>query len=105
MADYRVRVTSGEAAANADIHLDAWLEKETSPDVWEPIPLGHRTLVLDGAAVLAITGSGGTDQQKRAALLELFRAEAESWGIDESDEAYNALYDLLPSGWPVNVNL
>ena len=105
MADYRVRVESGEAAANGDIHLDVYVEKETDTDVWEPIPLGHRTMVLNGAAVMAITGGAGTDAQKRAALLELFRAEAESWGIAESDEAYNALYDLLPAGWPVSVVL
>ncbi len=103
--NYRVRVESGESAANGDLHLGAWVEKETAPDVWELIPLGHRTMVLNGARVLAITGGAGTDAQKRAALLELFRAEAASWGIDESDEAYNELYDLLPGGWPVSVNL
>ena len=103
--NYRVWVYSGEAAANGDLHLQVRVERETSPDVWELIPYGSRTMVLNGAAVLAITGSSGTDQQKRAALLELFRQEAASWGIDKSDDAYNQLYDLLPAGWPVSVNL
>ena len=103
--DYRVHILDAEPASNGDLHMDAWVQKETAPDVWQLIPLGHRTMVLDGAAVLAITEGAGTDQQKRAALLELFRQEAASWGIDKSDDAYNQLYDLLPAGWPVSVNL
>jgi hypothetical protein len=103
---YRANVLDGEAAANGDLHLDTWIQKsEDDGATWENVPAGHRTLVLDGAAVLTITESAGTDQQKRAALLELFRQEAESWGIDESDDAYTQMYDLLPSGWPVTVEL
>ena len=103
--NYRVRVESGEPAANKDIHLDVFVEKETTPDVWDLIPGGHRTLVLSGAAVLAITEGAGTDGQKLAALSALFKQEVASWGIDESDDAYNQLYDLLPGGWPVMVDL
>jgi hypothetical protein len=105
MANYRANVLGGEAAANGDIVFDCWIEKEVEEGAWEPVPMGHRTLVLDGAAVLSVTESGMTDPQKRAALLELFRQEAESWGIHESDDAYSQLYDLLPAGWPVTVGL
>lgn len=103
--EYRARVTSGEAAANGDVHLDCWIEKEQEEDVWVPVVNGHRTMVLDGAAVLAITESGMTDAEKRAALLELFRQEAASWGIHESDDAYTQMEGLMPTGWPVTVNL
>jgi len=105
--NYRVRVESGEPAANGDIHLDCWIEKEKEdePGVWELVPMGHRTLVLDGAAVLSITESDMSDAEKRAALLNLFRHEAESWGIHEADDAYSQLCGLLPDGWPVTVNL
>jgi len=103
MADYRLRVLSGEAAANGDIHLDVMVERETEPDTWVLIPLGHRTLVLDGEAVLAITESEATDNQKRDALLALIRQEVVAWGIDRSDDAYNQLLALVPGGWPVSV--
>jgi len=103
MADYRLRVLSGEAAANGDIHLDVMVERETEPDTWVLIPLGHRTLVLDGEAVLAITESEATDNQKRGALLALIRQEVVAWGIDRSDDAYNQLLALVPGGWPVSV--
>ena len=103
MANYRLRVLGSEAASNKDIHLDVMVEKETAPDTWALIPLGHRTLVLDGEAVLVITGSAATDAQKRTALLALIRQEVVNWGIDKSDDAYNQLYDLLPNGWPVTV--
>ena len=103
MADYRLRVLSGEAAANGDIHLDVMVERETEPDTWVLIPLGHRTLVLDGEAVLAITESEATDNQKCGALLALIRQEVVAWGIDRSDDAYNQLLALVPGGWPVSV--
>ena len=104
--NYRARIVSGEAAANGDIHLDVWIEKEAETDSWEPVPNGHRTLVLDGSAVLTITGDEElSDQEKLAALAELFRREAASWGIDKSDDAYTQLTELLPNGWPVTVNL
>jgi len=105
MANYRARVENGEPAADGDVHLDCWIEKEVEPGVWENVPMGHRTLVLDGAAVLSITESAMSDPQKLVALQDLFCQEAEGWGIHESDDAYSQLYDLLPSGWPVMVNL
>ncbi|HUX30441.1 MAG TPA: hypothetical protein VMV78_07410 [Thiobacillus sp.] len=103
--DYRVRVQSGEAAASGDIHLDCFVEREASPGEWELIPMGHRTLVMDGEAVLAITEGAGTDGQKLGAIAALFKQEVLSWGIDRSDDAYNQLFALLPAGWPVTVPL
>jgi hypothetical protein len=105
VTDYRVNVLSGEAAASGNVHLDVHVEKEVAPDEWSLIPLGHRTMVLNGAAVLAITTGSGTLTQKRAALLALFRQEVLSWGLDESDDAYTQLEELLPSGFPVTVDL
>ena len=98
---YRVRVASAEAAANGDVYLDCFIETDASGD-WLPAINGHRTMVMDGAAVLAITGNDAlTDQQKRAQLASLFRAEATSWGIDQADAAQTALAELVE--YPVNV--
>ena len=99
---YRARVISSEAAANGDIHLDVYVESDRTEE-WVLIPGGHRTLVLDGAAVLAITEGSGTVTQKRAALSALFKQEVKSWGIDESDEANEQMLDLVTL--PINVNL
>lgn len=105
MATYRVNVQSSEAAANGDVYLDCWIQRFDDPD-WVNVESGHRTMVLDGAAVLAVTEQPTwTDTQKRNALLEIFRQEALSWGVDEADDANTQLVALLPSGWPVNVNL
>jgi len=105
MANYRVTILGSEAAANGDIHMDVNVEKEIETDVWELIPNGHRTLVMDGEAVLAITTGTGTDAAKRASLLALFKQEVLSWGVDEADDANTQLVDLLPEGWPVSVML
>ena len=99
---YRVEVKSSEAAANGDVHLDVRIESDRTGD-WVLIPLGHRTLVLDGAAVLAITTGVGTDAQKKAALSALFKQEVLAWGLDESDDANEQLLALVEL--PVTVGL
>jgi len=91
---YRTRVESSEAAANGDIHLDVFVESDRSGD-WVLIPGGHRTLVLDGSAVLLITGGSGTPTEKRLALAALFKQEVLNWGIDRSDDANEQLLELV----------
>lgn len=101
---YRARVVSSEAAANGDLHLDCFIEKQLEDESWELVPNGHRTLVLNGAAVLTITSNEAyTIPQKHAALAALFRETAMGWGIDEADEANTSLDELVT--FPVNVNL
>ena len=99
---YRARVVDREAAANGDIHLDVFVESDKTGD-WVVIPNGHRTLVLNGKAVLDITEGAGTDNQKRTALSNLFKEEVKLWGIDKSDEASVALGELIT--FPINVSL
>ena len=101
---YRARVLNSEAAANGDIHLDTFVESDRSGD-WVLIPGGHRTLVLDGEAVLAICESGDTLANRRLAIKDLFVQEIKSWGIDESDDANEQLMALIYQGWPQTVNL
>ncbi len=101
---YQARVLSSETAANGDVHLDVYIESDRTGD-WVLIPLGHRTLVLDGAAVLAICNSGDTLANRRLAVKDLFVEEIKSWGIDESDDANEQLVALLYQGWPQTVEL
>lgn len=107
MANYRAHVINEEAAGDGTNHFDCVIQREDTPGVWVDVPKGHRTLVLGSLAVLAITENPAlTDPQKRAALKQLFQSEAQSWGIDESDAADDAIMELIPSGdWPVNVDL
>ena len=108
MADYRVRVLSSEAAADGNVYLDCWIQRynEAGEDSeWVLIPLGHRTLVLDGAAISAIVDGAGTLPQKRIAMLALFRAEVVSWGLDEAYAANVKLVSILTDGWPVDIDL
>ena len=101
---YRARVLSSEAAANGDVHLDVMVESDRSGD-WELIPGGHRTLVLPGDAVLAITTSGNTLANRRLAIKTLFIQEISAWGIDKSDDANEQLTALVYQGWPQTVEL
>ena len=101
---YRARVISSEAAANGDVHLDTFIESDRTGE-WVLIPGGHRTLVLDGEAVLAICNSGDSLADRRVAVKDLFVAEIKSWGIDESDDANEQLTALIYQGWPQTVDL
>ena len=101
---YRARVISSVAAANGDVHLDTFIESDRTGD-WVLIPGGHRTLVLDGEAVLAICESGDTLANRRLAVKDLFVQEIKSWGIDESDDANEQLTALIYQGWPQTVDL
>ena len=104
---YRLRIVGSEAAANGNVHMDTWVDVSADDgDNWEPAQAGHFTLVLNGAAVLAITGGPGTLVQKRAAMLALLKAEVASRGIDQADDADSQLRGILPNGdWPVTVDL
>ena len=101
---YRARVLSSEAAASGDVHLDVYVESDRSGE-WVLIPGGHRTLVLDGAAVLAICNSGDTLAERRQAVKDLFIQEIKAWGLDKSDDANEQLTALLYQGWPQTVGL
>ena len=101
---YRAVVLSSEAAANGDVHLDVQVESDRSGD-WLVIPGGHRTLVLPGDAVLAITTSGDTLANRRLAMKALFIHEISAWGIDKSDDANEQLTALMYQGWPQTVEL
>lgn len=105
MATYRARITKSEAAANGDVHMDVYVEKEVETDVWVLIENGHRTLVLDGEAILAITQETGTAAEKRQAIAALFKQEVLSWKVDRSALANEELQALVPGGWPLDVNL
>jgi hypothetical protein len=109
MATYRAHVLNTQAAGDGSVHFDCWIQLLTDvgpPEVWTNVPRGHRTVRLQASSILTITQSGMTDPQKRTAIRELFRAEALSWGIDESDEANNDILTLIPGGsWPVDVEL
>lgn len=106
MANYRANVVESVASADGTVHFDCWIQRQNGA-TWVNVPHGHRTIVLQATAILLITqNSSLTDAQKRQQLSELFRLQAGSWGIDESDEADGDIMALLPIGsWPVNVAL
>jgi hypothetical protein len=87
--------------------MDTWVDVSADAGAsWEVAQGGHFTLVLNGAAVLAITEGPGTLTQKRTAMLALLHAEVASRGIDQADDADTQLRGILPGGdWPVTVSL
>jgi len=102
---YRARIVDSEAAASGDVHLDCFLERSKDEGgTWELVDGGHRTVVLDGDAVLAITENEGlTDNQKVGQLADMFKQEVVGWGIDRSDDADQQINALV--SFPVKVEL
>lgn len=111
MANYRAKIIDSEAAGDGTVHFDCWIQREEDDrqggTIWVNVEKGHRSVVLQASAVLAVTQDGSlSDGQKRSRLAQLFRQEALSWGIDEADAANEDIMSLIPSeSWPVNVNL
>ena len=101
---YRAIVNSAEPAANGDVHLDTIIQTDRDGD-WTLIPNGHRTLVLDGEAVMAIINNGDTLANRRAAMKALFIEEVKAWGLDESHNAATELEGLMYLGFPQTVDL
>ena len=102
---YRARIVSSEASAAGNVHLDCYLQRsQDSGETWELVDGGHRTVVLDGDAVLAITEDDSlSNAQKVGHLANLFGQEVKSWGIDKSDDANQQLEALVT--FPANVGL
>jgi hypothetical protein len=100
---YRI-VVSGGRPSGGDVALDACVERQDGEE-WVPLAHSYRTVILNGDAVLAITEGPGTDAQKRAALIALFKQSVPALQFIEADSAYSQLEALLPAGWPVTVAL
>jgi hypothetical protein len=100
---YRIVITGGRASAE-NVALDAYVEREDGEE-WVPLAHSYRTVILNGDAVLAITQGTGTDAQKRAALIALFKASIPALQFIDSATAFSELEALLPAGWPVTVVL
>lgn len=108
MYEYAAVVHSSVASADGTVHLDCIVNRrlEGTEDPWEPVPNGHRTVVLSAAELRTILDSGGSANQKRQAIISLLRQYIKGWGIDEADRAEQDMMDLIPSGsWPVTVTL
>lgn len=104
--DYRYIVNSITSTGNDRVHMDVTIEASSDGKAtWHQTQNGHRTAVLNGQQVLAITQGAGTDPEKRAALLALFTQEVESWGLHVSDNAAEAILALIPGGVPITVEL
>ena len=93
---YRAIVLSAEPAANGDVHLDTFIESDREGD-WALIPGGHRTLVLDGEAVLAIVNNGDTLANRRLAMKAFLDPSIDTSGI-EPDPALEL--DSVTDIWP-----
>jgi hypothetical protein len=104
MAFYKVNILSMEAHDGAQVFADATLQVRVSrnPDVFKDI--GHRTVVLGAAEVLAITDDPVmTNNQKKQALKDLVKAKVLAMGIDVADEAWTDFITLVPVPFEVTV--
>lgn len=90
--------------ARGDIALDVFLEVQIddSPEAWVQVPDGHRTVILQAQAVVAIAQGPGTPVQKRQAVLALITDAVLAFGLAQSYQGAAAFVSLLPNGkWPV----
>jgi len=102
---YRFRIWSGEASGG-NVRMKATVEKRNADGSWAAIEDGTRWVNLNAGAVLAITNDEAlTDQQKLAALSQMFKDAVGAANLPLVDEAVQDIADLLPNGYPVTVAL
>ena len=113
IGDFRWRVPGSEdqecwrrcVAANGNINLDVYIEIQTGtdPETWALLPQGHRTIVLQAQAIVAIAEGSGTIQQKRQQVMNLITDAILGLGLVHSYQGAAAFVSLLPNGeWPTN---
>ena len=102
---YRFRIWSGEASGG-NVRMKTTVEKQAADNSWATIEDGTRYVTLSTDAVLAITNNAGlTNQQKLAALSDLFKAAVGGANLPLADEAAADIAALLPAGWPMTMAL
>jgi hypothetical protein len=108
IGDYRVVVTpigEPEVTANGDIlfpNTNIEVCTAVSPDVWEIIPAGRRSLLLPGSLViLCETQNPGDIPAQRECVRGHIATIVKNYGIAQSDRARRAFLGMLPGGvWP-----
>lgn len=103
---YRVEYKSASLLSNGQIGISFCLYSSEDGTTWVQVDRGTGDISLQAADVLAITQDDTlTDAQKAGAINQLLLERIEGLGLTQSRDALQELEALLPSGWPITVNL
>ena len=105
MAAYRITLSAVHNNIPGYIRFSCSIEKETSPSIWEPLDNSPTSIDLSRFAISKIINSDKSASTQRTEILEILRHNTALLEIIANDRINDALTDLLPSGWPVTINL
>jgi len=102
---YRITLTNATTTRDDHISFPCSIEKETAPDVWTPVDNAPAAILVPARNILGILRRDVDDTTKRQELLLLIKHHTRSLDPIIGDAAIDALEALLPTGWPVTVEL
>ena len=102
---YRVTVTDAQSTDRDQILLVCSIEQSVYGTVWIALEGAPTSLTLPFSAVRGALRVPGGPAEKRSALIELIRKTTRSLPALYGAVAVNKIEELLPTGWPVTVNL
>ena len=105
MANYRITVTGARPAGDTTVKFDCVVERQNDVNGWDLVEGAPAYLPVPTNALLSIVRSSDSDAVKRIALSDLVRQTARSMPETQGILAIDRIVALLPSGWPVTVEL
>ena len=101
---YRVRITGAMPGRRGALRLACVVEREEDGS-WVGVSGAPGHLDVDAAAVLQVLHEEATEAEKRTALMEVIRKAARGHEDVVAVVAIGQVEALLPTGWPVTVEL
>lgn len=105
MANYRITITGARATGEEQVRLDCVIERQNELNGWDLVEGAPGYLPVRTNALLSILKSSDSDAVKRLSLSDLVRSTARAMPELQGMLAIDRIVALLPSGWPVTVEL
>lgn len=86
----------GDGGVAFDVEVRREVEDEEGNKSFVPVGHGHRTVVIDAAAMNVIAGKSWSDGRKLQEIAALIRADVQTWRVVEAEDAVNWFATICP---------
>ena len=101
---YRITITDAAPTDEGLIRFACAIETDVS-GTWQPLPAAPAYIQIKAQDVLAVIRRPIADTEKRAELLAVLKTHMRGLPILIAAVTIDQVHTLLPSGWPITVEL